>query len=178
MKRIILSAAILMASGVAWSSTAFSSEVGTTRKFGLGFQLADPTALIGKVFMDRNDAIDFGFGFWSYGTCYGADGRPYYCDRSWTAYSIHVDYLYEDNIVDRVVRLDWHVGGGGRIIFWGSHPGTSHDWALLGRVPIGLDLAFRRVTWLETYLELAPGIQFAPALDFIIDIGLGARAYF
>ena len=53
-----------------------------------------------------------------------------------------------------------------------------HDVALFARVPIGLDLSFRRPRWLETYLEIAPGLWILPPLAFDIEVGLGVRAYF
>jgi hypothetical protein len=52
------------------------------------------------------------------------------------------------------------------------------DVALFARVPVGLDLSFRRPRWLETYLEIAPGLWIFPPLAFDIDVGLGVRAYF
>jgi hypothetical protein len=179
MKRVLLLAATLLVSTAASTQPARATEVGTSRSIGLGVQLFDPTALIGKVFLDRNDALDFGFGFWGYGTCYDANGHPYYCNNSANYYSIHFDYLYEENIVDQVVRLDWHAGAGGRTIFWGYDNNTAnHYTAILARAPIGLDLTFKRPHWLEVYLEIAPAIQLAPNLDFKFDVGLGGRAYF
>jgi hypothetical protein len=179
MKRVTFLSALLLASLAAGSGTAQATEVGTSRIFGLGVQLFDPTALIGKVFFDRNDALDFGLGFWGYGRCYDANGHPYYCNTQRHDFSVHVDYLYEEPIVDSVVRLDWHVGAGGRMIFWGyTDDNADHGVTLLARVPIGLDLAFRRPRWLETYLEIAPALVVIPFLDFDIDIGLGVRAYF
>jgi hypothetical protein len=50
--------------------------------------------------------------------------------------------------------------------------------AVLARVPLGLDFAFRRPSWLEAYVEIAPGLMFLPGADLWFDVGLGARAYF
>ena len=93
---------------------------------------------------------------------------------------MHVDYLYEETIIEHVVRLDWHVGAGGRMGFGGYYCDSHgcHDLALFARVPIGLDFAFRRPRWLEAYLEIAPGLWIFPPLHFDIDVGLGVRAYF
>jgi hypothetical protein len=49
---------------------------------------------------------------------------------------------------------------------------------ILARVPIGLAAAFRRPSFLEAYLEIAPALVLFPPLDFTIDVGLGVRAYF
>ncbi|MBN2574089.1 MAG: hypothetical protein JXP73_05940 [Deltaproteobacteria bacterium] len=178
MKRVTTLFAILLPSLVVGS--AHATEVGTYRSFGLGVQLFAPTALIGKLFVDRNNAFDFGFGFWGYGRCYDANGNPYPCNDYYDAYSFHFDYLYEEAIVDGVVRLDWHVGVGGRTAFHGYYRDKEgyRDFAMFGRVPVGLDLAFRRPRWLEAYLEIGPGLWVFPPLHFDIDVGLGARAYF
>ena len=172
-------ALVLMLAATVFSANAGATEVGTARTFGLGVQLFDPTAIIGKLFLDRYDALDFGFGFWGYGTCYRGNGSTYYCGNSATNFSLHVDYLFEQPIVESKVRLDWHVGVGGRAIFWGyADNNGDHGATLLARVPLGLDLTFRRPEWLEVYLEIAPALVVAPPLGFTIDVGLGVRAYF
>ena len=178
MKRVTILSALFLATLAAGPGAARATEVGTARTFGLGVQLFDPTALIGKAFLDRNDAVDFGVGFWGYGRCVDNNGNVYYCDNTYHYFSFHFDYLYEEPIVDSVVRLDWHVGVGGRIAYWNHVNNTNRDLGLFARVPIGLDLAFRRPRWLEVYLEIAPGLWVYPPIDFDIDVGLGARAYF
>jgi hypothetical protein len=177
MKRVTFLAFFLL-TAVAASRPARATEVGTSRTFGLGVQLFEPTAFIGKAFLDRNDALDFGVGFWGYGRCVDANGNFYYCNNSSRFFSFHVDYLYEENIVDSVVRLDWHAGAGGRFAFWNHADYVDRTAGLFARVPLGLDLSFRRPRWLEVYLEIAPGLWVYPSLDFDIDVGLGARAYF
>ena len=179
MKRVIILLTLILAGVAASPNTAMATEVGTSRNFGLGVQLLEPTAIIGKVFLDRNNALDFGLGFWGYGRCYNTNGDPYYCNANRHDFSLHFDYLYEEPIVDSVVRLDWHAGAGGRLILWGyTYNNSNHGAVVLARVPIGLDLSFRRPRWLEVYLEIAPALVIVPPLDFWLDIGLGARAYF
>jgi hypothetical protein len=178
MKRVILLATVLVAFSATRSASA--TEVGTRRPFGLGIQVFEPTALIGKYFLDRNDALDFGLGFWNYGRCYD-NGYGTYCNDYHQAFSIHFDYLYEEPIVESTVRLDWHVGAGGRMLFGDNAYHDNNGWhssALFARVPVGLDLTFRRPEWLEVYLEIAPGLWIYPPLHFDIDVGLGVRAYF
>jgi hypothetical protein len=176
MKRVTLLSTLLLVKLA--SSPASATEVGTVRSFGLGVQLFDPTALIGKAFLDRNNALAFGIGFWGYGRCYDVNGNSYACNDYQNNFSLHFDYLYEEPIVDSVVRLDWHVGIGGRLTYWDRPRYVDHDAGLFARVPVGLDLAFRRPRWLEVYLEIAPGLWIYPPLHFDIDVGLGARAYF
>jgi hypothetical protein len=180
MKRVIILPAFFLLATVAAPGAARATEVGTARTFGLGVQLFEPTAINGNLVRDRNNVLDFGFGFWGYGRCYDANGNPYPCNDYYDAYSLHFDYLYEEAIVDSVVRLDWHVGAGGRMAFGGYYRDNHgyHDFAMFARVPIGLDLAFRRPRWLEVYLEIGPGLWIFPPLAFDIDVGLGARAYF
>jgi hypothetical protein len=179
MRRVIPFTVLLLTAMAGSSGMARATEVGTSRTFGLGVQLFEPTALIGKLFLDRNSALDFGMGFWGYGRCYGPGG-PYACYNGNQYFSVHFDYLYEEPIVDTTVRLDWHVGAGGRMAFGGYYyyNNERRDVALFARVPVGLDLSFRRPRWLETYLEIAPGLWIFPPLAFDIDVGLGVRAYF
>ena len=126
MKRVTTLSALVLAIAAAPGS-ARATEVGTARTFGLGVQLFEPTALIGKLFLDRNDALDFGVGFWGYGRCYNNNG-PYTCYNGNQYFSIHFDYLYEESIVDTAVRLDWHVGAGGRMAFDSYYNGDGrHD---------------------------------------------------
>jgi hypothetical protein len=179
MKRVILTTILVIAAFAMVPAPAQATEVGPARPFGLGVQVFDPTALIGKLFLDRNNALDFGVGFWGYGRCYNDNG-PYYCSRSNQAFSVHFDYLYQETIVQTApVKLDWHAGIGGRMLFHGyADDNGTHDAALFARVPLGLDLTFRRPSWLEVYLEVAPGLWIFPPLAFDIDVGLGVRAYF
>ena len=177
-------AALTLATVAIMSTHATSSqatEVGTSRTFGLGFQIGDPTAVTAKLFVGGAHAFDFGLGFggWGYGWCRNANGDTYRCGDLNHNFSVHVDYLYEENIVNRRARLDWYVGAGGRLITsaYGSNQ-LGHDVVLLARVPVGLALTFQRPSFLEVYLELAPALVVVPPLDFTIDVGLGVRAYF
>jgi len=179
MKRVILIAATLVVTTAA-ADAARATEVGSSRRIGFGLQIIEPTAAIGKVYLDRNRAIDFGFGFWGYGRCYDAGHGNRYCNDYYAAYSLHLDFLFEDTIVENVVRLSWHVGLGGRTQFGNKYyfDDRYHRLGMFARVPVGLDLAFRRPEFLEVYLEVAPGTWLYPGLTFDIDVGLGVRAYF
>ena len=46
--------------------SAHATEVGNGRDFGLGIALGDPMSFVGKVFVARENAIDFGVGFYSW----------------------------------------------------------------------------------------------------------------
>jgi hypothetical protein len=161
------------------SATARATEVGSGRNFGLGFQVGDPTALVGKAFIGGGNAIDFGLGFGGYGyaRCRNGNGGWYYCgDRYGHDFSLHADYLWQENLVRGQAKLDWHIGGGVRMIFQDAFDGGRV--ALIGRMPIGLDLTFARPSFLEVFFEVAPGIMVVPPLYFDIDADLGVRFYF
>ena len=158
-----------------------ATEVGTSRNFGLGFQIGEPTAVTAKLFVGGAHAFDFGLGFggWGYDWCRDGNGNSYRCGNINHNFSFHMDYLYEENILNRTNRLDWYVGFGGRLITsaYGSNE-LGHDVVLLARVPLGLAATFRRPDFLEAYLEIAPALVVIPPLDFTIDVGLGVRVYF
>ena len=175
---LTLVTAAVMCTDARWSE---ATEVGTSRNFGLGFQIGEPTAITAKLFVGGAHAFDFGLGFggWGYDWCTDANGHSYRCHDINHNFSVHMDYLYQENIVNRTNRLDWYAGFGGRLITsaYGSNE-LGHDVVLLARVPLGLAATFRRPDFLEAYLEIAPALVIIPPLDFTIDVGLGVRAYF
>ena len=161
------------------SATANATEVGTARRFGLGFQVGDPTAIIGKAFIGGDNALDFGLGFggYGYGWCYEDNGNRHRCGGRYSRdLSLHADFLWQENLVRSSVKLDWHIGGGARVMFWDTGPGT--DAGLMARMPLGLDLTFPRPSFLEVFFEIDPGVWFFPFFDFDVDVALGVRFYF
>jgi len=179
MKRTLLTtfAAALLLAVVGQSAQA--TEVGYSRKFGLGIVIGDPTGLSGKLWVAPTNSFDFGLGFWS-----GYDSNCFYDsngNRVCGAFghsngTFNMDYLWQSNIIRGSAQLDWHVGVGGRIVWWG---GCQNDCiALAARAPIGLDLMFTNPSFLEVFFELAPSIGFLPGLGFGIEGGIGVRFYF
>jgi hypothetical protein len=163
------------------ATLAQATEVGTSRNFGLGFQIGDPTAITAKLFLGRAHALDFGLGLggWGYGWCTDENDHSYRCSDINHNFSFHADYLYQENIISRTNRLDWYVGVGGRLITSAyGHNDLGHDAVILARVPLGIAATFQRPDFLEVYLEIAPALVIVPPLDFAIDVGLGVRAYF
>ena len=65
MKRTLFTtfAAALLLAVVGQSAQA--TEVGYSRKFGLGVVIGDPTGLSAKVWIAPTNSLDFGLGFWS-----------------------------------------------------------------------------------------------------------------
>jgi hypothetical protein len=154
--------------------TASATEVGRSRNLGLGFAFGSPTSLVGKYFVGADNALDFGFGFWSYGwRCSGPRDEPYCNDgRAFDLVTLNADYLWQDQIVaGSGANLDWHIGVGGRVWLGG-------DFAAAVRMPLGVDLTFRKPDFLEVFLEIAPAMYVVPGLDLDIEAFLGVRFYF
>ena len=159
------------------SERAEATEVGYGRNFGLGFELGNPTGFVGKYWVDRVNAWDFGVGFdgYSYGWC--TNDTHGVCGNRFTA---NGDYLWQSNIVKSTAQLDWHIGAGARVNIWND---ANHSYvALGGRMPVGLDLMFNRPSFLEVFFEIAPIIYVGPAVGnilwFSFDGNLGVRFFF
>lgn len=151
-------------------SEAAATEVGRGRDLGLGVAFGSPTSLVGKYFIGGGNALDFGLGFWTYG--WGCDDRGYCRGRNFDVVTINADYLWQDPLVRGAkASLDWHIGVGGRLWIGG-------DAALAARMPIGLDLTFRRPSFLEVFLELAPAVYVVPGIGLDLEALLGVRFYF
>jgi hypothetical protein len=173
MKRSLAIAVIVLA--LLGAGRAQATEVGGSRTFGLGFQFPAPTAIIGKLFIGHGNALDFGVGFGApdYYHC-----RPHYDCGAYGHYiSIHGDYLWQDNLVRQGnLKLDWHIGAGARFAVENAF---GHGYpVLIGRMPLGLDFTFSRPSFLEAFIELAPGIMIVPPLYFALDAVIGVRFYF
>ena len=158
------------------AGTAHATDVGYSRRFGLGFELGDPTGLTAKLWVAPTNSLDFGLGFYGYGfddRCYnGHCGYGGYNDGTF-----HADYLWQSNIVRGQAQLDWHIGAGGRLIWFGGP--CNNDCVLVGaRMPVGLDLMFVNPSMLEVFFELAPIFYFVPVAYFDVEGALGVRYYF
>jgi hypothetical protein len=184
MSRVIALAALLTALSLAKARPAQATEVGQGRNFGVGIFLGDPTGLTGKYFLSPNNAIDFGLSFWTYSRWWGRScfdtrrGRWVSC--SGTRVGLHGDFLWEDTLASGTAKLDWHIGVGGRFWVWDEYDyyDDDGDFALAVRVPLGLDLTFRRPHFLELFFELAPAFYIIPGMGFDLEGGIGVRFYF
>ena len=140
MKRVICLAAVLLAS-LAAAGNASATEVGGRRPLGLGFAIGSPTSLVGKYFLNRENAVDFGLAFWRYGhAC--TDAGPASTCNDFGYVGVVGDYLWQDTLARGTAQLDWHIGAGGR--FWVGDQAYDHRVALFARMPVGLDLTFDR----------------------------------
>jgi hypothetical protein len=180
MKRTLLTtivAAFLLVGGAMKSAQA--TEVGYGRKFGLGFVLGDPTGLSAKLWVSSTNSLDFGLGFFGYGAggCFRDNNNVQHCNSfGYNVGTFNVDYLWQSNIVRGTAQLDWHIGVGGRAIFYGNCGGNC--FALGARAPIGLDLMFSNPSFVEIFFEIAPAFYVIPGFGFGFEGGLGVRFYF
>ena len=161
--------------GIVASQPAHATEVGYSRTFGLGFELGDPTGFVGKYWVSKTNALDFGIGFWGYSWGYCNEHNP--CNAGYQNYSFHLDYLWQSNLVKSTAQLDWHIGAGARAFLLGD-PCASGCWDVGVRAPIGLDLTFARPSFLEVFIEIAPALYAVPAMFLAVEGGLGVRGYF
>lgn len=150
------------------------SDYDSNGQFGLGLELGEPTGLNGKLFLNPNQAIDFGIGE-VYHYYYGGDGLHVYLDYLW-----HPKLL----VSAPAFKMPFYIGVGGRIWFFDYNgPGNPNNNAeAFGiRVPIGLDFDMNTVP-LDFF------VQFVPTLDFFnhynhdvyldIDFSVGIRFWF
>lgn len=160
---------------LAGAPEASATEVGRGRNFGLGVAFGSPTSIVAKYFLSSENALDFGLGFWRYGrNCDNNNDRPY-CDNysPFSLVSFNMDYLWQEPIVaGATASLDWHIGAGGRVWIGDG------DFALAARMPVGLDLGFRKPSFLELFLELAPAVYIVPGVYLDLEAFLGVRFYF
>ena len=180
MKRTILTALLAATLLTSIAGSAHATEVGYGRKFGLGFVIGDPTGLTAKWWIGGTNALDFGLGFWGYGfnnRCWTDNNGNTNCDRfGYSNGTFNMDYLWQSNIVRGQAQLDWHIGAGGRFVWWGGCSGDC--FAVAARAPIGLDLMFNNPGFMEIFFELAPAFYLVPGFGFAIEGGLGVRFYF
>jgi hypothetical protein len=127
------------------------------RGFGLGIILGDPTGLSGKLWTSGSNAVDFGLA-WSF--------------RKEGFIHVHADYLWHFGIPTQGrERFTFQTGIGGRL-------GGSRGSAVVGvRIPLVLAWWPRGVP-LDVFVEVAPILDLAPATDFTVNGGIGARFFF
>ena len=182
---LALLAFAVVVTGVATPRAARATEVGGSRRFGLGLAVGTATSLVGKYFIDPGHAFDFGLSFWHWRHgCWHDERGVLHCDNYGDTYNhggfgLNADYLWEDRLVQNRARLDWHIGVGGRFWHWDDdYYGVDRRSAVAVRMPVGLDLTFVRPSFLELYLELVPSLYVAPFTDFDAEAFLGVRFYF
>ena len=146
----------------------------TAKDVGLGVVFGNPTAITGKIFIGREQAIDGGLSFAE---------RDYFL--------VYGDYLvhYPGSLGHNnefVSKLIPYVGAGAILVFAnrrddrydGKYFRRSEDsFALGARIPLGVEWMAATLP-IGVFLELAPGITIVPSTQGFIQAGLGVRYYF
>jgi hypothetical protein len=179
MRRTILTAVVAATVTMSVAGAARATDVGYSRKFGMGVELGDPTGIVGKLWIAPTNALDFGVGFWGGGlggNCWHDANGNLHCD-GFSSGTLNIDYLWQSNIVRGTAQLDWHIGAGGRFIWFGGPCDTGCS-QIGARAPIGLDLMFSNPSFLEIFFELAPALYVVPGVFLSLEGGLGVRGYF
>lgn len=145
------------------------------KTFGLGLELGEPTGLSGKLFLQPDQAIDFGVGD-IYHHYYGGDGLHLYFDYLWHPVSLASTEAFE---------LPFYVGIGGRTWFfdYACGPNTCNGAEAFGiRVPLGVSFDLNSVP-LDIFIQLVPTLDFfrdyAPHNVYLdVDFSVGIRYWF
>lgn len=150
---------------LAWLSPRSSAHA-AGGPFGLGLIIGSPTGLSGKLYLNRQNAIDFAVG----GAFLNSHGVH-----------AHVDYLWHPVMLatDEAFSLPLYFGVGGRLL---SHDrGNDHDddFHLGVRVPVGIVFDFKRVP-IDVFIEIALVVDLLVDHDSRVDLngGAGVRYYF
>lgn len=142
---------------------ATSGGLAPYRGFGVGVIFGDPTALALKARIDDNNALQFHAG-WGFADPHGS------------RINLSLDYLAHFLIInpsaDGAGALSPYVGVGGKIGLFERNP----ELTVGVRIPLGLSFFIAR-TPLELFAEVVPGVMLAPAVDPLVDGGIGLRYY-
>jgi len=125
--------------------------------FGLGIILGSPTGLSGKLWLNKNNALD-GALAWSF----SREGR----------FQLHGDYLWHNFSLIKVEEGSFplYYGLGFRVNF-----GDETEAGI--RFPIGLNYLFSKAPF-DVFIEVVPVLQVVKKTDFEIDGAIGARFFF
>lgn len=146
------------------------ATIGRSKPFGLGVVLGEPTALSGKLYLQRAHALDMAF---AVGPGPGTDVDVYG----------HLVYLIHPSVIAREpgFNLGWHVGAGGVAHdgpYWAyDRFGPDDDLALGVRTPIGLDFDLKDVP-LQIFGDVALDTYIVPATTVDLGASVGVRYYF
>jgi len=176
----IVKAAVLCASlllGPLFSPRgALATEVGTTRPTGVGFAVGEPTGIVAKHYVGPENAWDAGLSFFSLvSKCHTKSG--FEACSSQTNIAINVDYLWQYPLIQGEVNLSWHFGAGARMWLF-SADSAADNFAFAARMPIGVDMSFRKPEFLEAYIEFAPSLTLLPGVSPNLDPAIGLRFFF
>jgi hypothetical protein len=134
------------------------SVMASSKQFGVGGMIGNPTGINGKYWLSETRAFDAGMA---------------YSFSKKTSLGIHSDYLLHNEgafYFNDVYPLDFYYGIGGRILF-----GDSLDLGV--RAPLGLAHRFKEQP-VDIFAEIAPILDFISRTGFELHLALGGRFYF
>lgn len=164
MKTIINIFTLLSLIFVLGAQSAQASSYGPEQKrFGVGLVAGEPTGFTAKWYFAESLAID-GIASWSF------------VDESFTLISDVTWDIVELDVNTNEVSVPVYIGAGALLGF--DQGGKNDGKTLFGvRVPVGIAAQWENHPF-EVFLEVAPGIGFAPSTDFHMTGGIGARFFF
>ena len=154
------------------SRSAHASEIGSSRKIGVGGMLGAPTGLSLKVYFNPRHALDFGLGvgYWGGATVL-----------------VHGDYKLHFTLArTQDFDLPLFVGVGVKLTvwftdhdhwYWGNYGGHEGYLGVGIRVPVGISFNLNRLP-LDFFLEIVPGVGLYPGIGVFLDGAIGLRYYF
>ncbi len=174
--RIALALSALTPGFLFGPNAACATEVGTTRPTGIGFAVGEPTGIVGKHYVGPENAWDAGLSFFSLvSKCHSKTG--FEACSSQTNIAVNADYLWQYPLLEGEVNLSWHFGAGGRVWLFSADE-AADNFALAARMPIGVDMSFRKPEFLEAFIEFAPALTVLPGIDFNLEPAIGLRFFF
>lgn len=142
-------------------------------RLGAGIVLGSPTALTGKYWTARDEALDFGLSFW------GNRWTMLYGDYHWYFTGL---FGARSRFVSQLMP---YLGVGGGVAFWSDRRDCGR-WscvdresgtALFLRVPVGVEWYPTRPP-IGVFVELVPSFTILPGTSGFFDFGVGIRYYF
>lgn len=134
-------------------------------RFGVGAYLGDPVGFTAKFYLTDRVALDSVLA-WSF------------VDESFTMIGDVTYDIFELAVKkhQRDVSVPFYVGAGAKVAFDEDSNGDDETTGGM-RIPVGLAVQWKEYP-VEAFVELAPGVQFAPETEFDFTGGIGARFYF
>jgi len=148
-----------------FSADAFAAQRVSARSFGLGVILGEPTGFSAQSVLDSEHKLNLSLAY-SFNSWVQVTGDYIFMKPQW------VTSLTKQN---SPVSAYWGVG-----VLLGlltDNKNTHGDFGVALRVPFGLEGMLAKEPF-GFFVELVPGMRFAPATDLIFQGGIGARYYF
>ncbi len=160
--------------GLLGAPAAHATEIGKTKKFGIGVGAGQPSGVEFMWFFKEHHALHTNLGV-------GFQGKLHV--------RLNVDYLYHIRVYQHQdFDLPIYFGAGlsffvwtqyryGEFYFWGADGQYVSYFGIGVRVPIGCSLQFHK-TPIDVFFEVAPGAGLFPGIGAYVDGTAGFRYYF